>query len=182
MTPASPIGCLRTTRRIAQRRGVTLVETVGLVLVIGLLLGLSASVLNQAFRVHRDSLYSFRQLQQMQIWAERFRSDVHAAAAVDVQAEQITLTRPGGTQVSYQLKNTGLVRQATDGEQLLASNDWSALGVSRAQWSVDRDKRYPLVRCQLTFVSSAKSPFECVARVRAIAAEPITPEEPGDAE
>lgn len=153
--------------RIDRKRtgGFALVETVGLITVIGMLLSLSAVVMNQAYKAHQEALMHVRHTQQVQVLAARFRADAEAAVDVTV-TEELLLTMLGGRQIRYRTSEDRVHRVTSDGEAEIGREVWQLPARVDAKWTLDESGRIPLIVWDLHFGTDQRGvdPVRWVAR------------------
>ena len=149
-----------------RRAGFALVEMVSLIVVVGMLLSLSAVVLNQAYRVHANTLSYLQYMQQLNFWVDRFRADAHEATGVATD-DGLTFFGAEQSTIRYVLEDGVLVRRMWAGEQVLSEERWRAPQVATAGWHVEVSGRFSLVNLRLEFRPSPAQwePIEWVARV-----------------
>ncbi len=153
-------------RALKKRTGFTLLETVAVVTVVGMLLSLSSVLLHRAFEVHRGALISFRQLEQFNAWCERLRVD--ASQAVEANSDNnLTLTRDGGDVVRYSVEQQRLVRLVQRDGQALSQETWDAWPLAQVNWQIDHSGRLPLLIGRLEFATTepSRASIEWVARL-----------------
>jgi hypothetical protein len=167
--------------RPVRRGGIALIEMVSLITVIGVLLSLSAIVLNQAYRVHANGLVQLRQMQQLNLWADRFRNDAHQSTEV-VISDGILFDRENQSDVRYTLEDASIVRRTQSGEQTLSVERWDLPPVTTAEWDVETSGRLPLVSLRLAFAPSQvqMEPLNWVARVGSERTQLLPPLKAGD--
>ena len=146
---------LKMKRPIAHRAGFALVEMVTLIVVVSMLLSLSAIVLNQAYRVHANTLSTLQNVQQLNFWFDRFRADAHGATGVATE-DGLTFQVEQST-IGYVLEDARLVRRMRSGEQVLSEERWHIPPVARAGWQVESSGRFPLVSLRLEFVQRRRN-------------------------
>lgn len=142
------------TAHARSRGGFTLIEMVSVIPLIGLLLMLSAGVLQRTYEVHQTALDRFRELEQLRFWSDRLREDVHQASSAEASAE-LQLTYSDGSQVAYRMDGRSLVRSRQGAalrpaeSPMLTEQRWNVDEIDSVEWDVDRSGRLPLVRCQI---------------------------------
>lgn len=145
---------------LARRRGFTLIETTGVVILTGMLMSLCLATLHQAYSVHQRSLQTFREIEQLSRWGERFRRDTHQAVKVQADVDA-TFQRGDGALVSYTFASGTWVRQVELEGKLVARELWTGPALASVDWSVATGEQLPLVTCQLTF-GAAQTNWETV--------------------
>lgn len=135
---------------LARRRGFTLIETTGVVILTGMLMSLCLATLHQAYSVHQRSLRAFREIEQLSRWGERFRHDTHQAVQVHADVDA-SFQRADGALVSYAFENGTWSRQVELAGKLVARELWTGPALASVDWSVATGEQLPLVTCQLTF-------------------------------
>lgn len=168
----------------ARRRGFGLLDTVGVILVAGMLMSFSVMVLNRAFVVHNTALGYFQQTQRLQVASGRFRKDAHAAIQCRA-GNELHLTLQEDREVTYAAEGKTLVRLVhVDGRET-ARDSWELPSEAEVVWTVDRSRQVPLVICRLTFLDHALADqlVEWLARTelpRQSVEGPTSPPEAGD--
>lgn len=152
--------------RVGRRPGFTLIECVGVISLVGMLLSLSSVLLHRAFEVHRGALQSFRQLEQVNYWSERWRSDASQAVEANIDTD-LSLTRDSGEIVRYSLQEQQLVRSVLREQRLLSQEMCTGWPVVQTTWQVDSSGQLPLLVGQLQFANTdpPRAPLEWVARL-----------------
>ena len=125
--------------RRPDRRGMSLIEVVQMLTIVGLLTSLSMTVLATSFRVHRSVLQRYRELESVERFARIWRQDLQAATAVRLtptgvdgstkaRGQRLELVRAVGDQSSvqivYTVENGSIVRTKTEVEETLPEQRW----------------------------------------------------------
>lgn len=133
-----------------RRGGFTLVEMVGVMSVIGMLLTLSALLLNKAFDAHSASLTHLQRMRSLELFVERWRDDVRSATQVTPGSE-LRITKAGNLEVIYSINNQSMVRTRRQDGQDIGHDHWQLPSQFTATWQVDDQARNPLLVGKLAF-------------------------------
>ncbi len=171
--------------RSAARSGSSLIETLAVIVLIATLLSTSSLIFHQALDTHRSSLVVFRELEQLNVWYDRYRSDCQLSVAAELETniaedvekdvagvvksevnQGLLLQRADGTAVRYQLFEHRLIRQVERDGQVTSREAWQAWPVEDAQWTIESTGQLQLISCLLQFSASANShaPIEWLSR------------------
>ncbi len=151
---------------MVRRSGFTLIECMGVVAMIGVLLSLCAGTLNRAYQVHRGTLQTFRELEQLNFWCDRFRADTLQAIEVKLGSDA-QLVRETGETVRYAVTEGRLARIVERDTQVIAREAWHGPQLSQVDWSMQTNGRVPLIACELHFEGGAKTlgPIKWLSRL-----------------
>ena len=101
----------------AVRRGFSLIEMLVIIMMLGIVLTFSATILHGGFRIERASAAAFRRIQHQHVLADQFRADVAEAAATpeswedfDAGPECLILRMDQEHHVMYEWRNQRLNR------------------------------------------------------------------------
>lgn len=141
------------------RHGMGLLDAVAMMSIVGLLLSLSAVVLNRAFAAHSLALKHFHQIQNLQQAGDRLLGDVHAADSAQIDPK-LVLFYPQGRKVVYEAQESQLIRETWIDGQTVGRELWELPYACDASWSIDAEGAVRLLHCELDF-----SPIE-VASIR----------------
>ena len=133
-----------------RRSGFSLMDALAMMLLIGLLMSLSAVVLNRALVAHSHTLSSFYQMQNLQSAADSFLADSHSAVGIEI-SESLKLKLSRGRHIDYSVKSGLLIRTRSHDGTVEGIEQWSLPEGAHATWSVQYRGHIPLVSCQLRF-------------------------------
>jgi type II secretory pathway pseudopilin PulG len=116
----------RSGRATLRRRGVSLIEMVTVMGLVGALLTLTATTLHRVLRTEAVARAANARLAAVQRSASMFRADIHAAASVTVadDGRRLTLQWPDQSQVEYVVEPQSLRRTKTVGDGTLHREDF----------------------------------------------------------
>ncbi len=171
---AHPKVCSRHNQRSADRtrHGFSLIELLSVIALVGTLLSLCAATLNRAYEVHHTALSTFRELEQLNFWYERFLTDAQLAVICEVESNA-RFMRENGDAVLYKVDQRRLVRVVERDAQTLSQEVLYSPPLADVQWSNDTRGRLPLVSCELRFDETQTSLDPIVWMARASARETI---------
>ncbi|MEM8734500.1 MAG: hypothetical protein AAGG44_09780 [Planctomycetota bacterium] len=141
----------RANARTSARAGFGLTHTVLLMVVLGLLMGLAATVLGQSYVTYRQTLNHFQSFQTLQLAQSQFRSDAHEATSVDLEDQLLVLVASNSKRIEYESEEGKLVRRVFQGEEQLGEQAWQFPAPASATWNVDRSGRVDLAQVRFEF-------------------------------
>ncbi len=112
-------------RRYRIRRGYSLIEMVGLLVVLGSMMSLAGICLHRVTIMQKLALGAIRQTKMLDDLKARWRSD--AAATIDVQAtdQRAVLAQTDGGRVEYLIEPNQIVRRQFDPDaKLIVEGNW----------------------------------------------------------
>ena len=133
-----------------RRGGFTLVEAVGVIGATGLLLTLSALLLNKTFDAHRASLLHLQRMRSLQLFVERWRDDVQSATNV-IPGTELQISKADNLEIVYSIINQSIVRTRRQDGQDIGHDHWQLPSRCTAAWQVDDQGRIPLLVGKLEF-------------------------------
>lgn len=143
-----------------RRGGFSLVEVVGVVFGVGLLLSLSAVVMNQALWTQTRAVVHLNSMQNLNMAAEKFRQDVNLSSRRSLDGI-IELELLDGSICRYAIQDGALVREMQvaggDDESQFSRQQWTLPAGATMTWSEDSSGLLPLVACRLEFDNSAEA-------------------------
>ncbi len=178
--------------RSAPRTGSSLIEALAVVSLIAVVLSTSSLIFHQALDAHRSSLVAFRELEQLNVWYDRFRSDSQqslvaelettvaeagegdiAAAAQAGAGNSLLLQRADGTSVRYRLREQRLTRQVERDGRVTSQEAWQTWLLEDVQWNIEPSGQLELISCLLHFPAgtTTKAPIEWLARGPVVTAQ-----------
>ena len=149
-----------------RRSGFSLIEAVGVILAIGMLLTLSALLLNKTFEAHRLSLVHLQRMRSLELFVERWRDDVQTSTSVTPGVE-LRIAKADNTEVVYSTINQSVVRTRRQDGQDLGQDHWQLPSKFNVTWQVEDQGRMPLLVGKLEF-SGDPVAFEPIALVSRI--------------
>ncbi len=133
-----------------KRAGFTLIEMVGVTIVVGMLLILSASLVHQTFAAHRDSLGHLRRMHLLERFIERWRTDVHAANEVKLEDDSLIVVRDD-SELVYAVDGQMVTRTLRRAAQDIGRDQWQLPSACSVSWSLDDSGAVQLLRGRLEF-------------------------------
>ncbi len=143
----------------------TLAETVGVIGAVSTLLTLSAILLHKTFAVHRDSLIHLQKMRNLELFVDRWRSDVHSSTRV-TPGENLQLTIAENIEVIYSVNNHSIVRTRRQNGESIGHDQWQLPSQVKLQWEVDERGSVPLLIGNFEFVGEQTfEPISLVSRI-----------------
>ncbi|MEZ6133336.1 MAG: hypothetical protein R3C53_00360 [Pirellulaceae bacterium] len=131
-----------------RRSAFSLVETVGLIGVIGTILALSAGMLNHAYAAHRQALTHLRDMEELQRLSQRLRTDTEDAHVL-IGDFGLSIVGEGSPDISYdQLENSIVRRISGDGS---ARERWILPAGARLTLRFEESTRRGLLAVKIVF-------------------------------
>ena len=148
--------------RVRRRTAFALVEMVGVVALTGMLLSLSAVVLHRAFAAHQKSLSHFRESEQLQRLADRFRRDVQAAQQLKIQTDPASMQTSlrinhEQQQITYSLLAEGMQRTVSVAGVDVGFDRWPVPAGASFECSLDSSGAKALVTGRVAWSPGADS-------------------------
>lgn len=131
-----------------------LTDTVGMLVLVGLLLSLSAVILHRVLLSHGNAMEYLAMTQNLQAAHDRWTEDALTSRKCEI-GDDLKMTCTDGRQISYALESGQLVRSTSelnrpDGSfQIVGQEHWQLPEGCQLVWSIDRKQRVPLVVCNL---------------------------------
>ncbi|MFN3192408.1 MAG: hypothetical protein ACE361_17990 [Aureliella sp.] len=133
------------------RAGFGLTHTVMLMVILGILMGLAATLLGQSYVTYRQTLNHFQRFQVLQLAHSQFRGDAHRALDVELTDQTLIMTLANSDRVEYATDKGDLVRRSfRDGKQL-GEQRWALPAPASATWKLDRSGTIGLVDVLIQF-------------------------------
>ena len=140
-----------------KRRGMSLIEMLVLVTIMGVILSGSAILLTTLFRAQRSIWADIQQQSARARLCGQLRADAHAAASAKCDDEKsCELLLAGGSTVHYRIAQTAIHRELHAGDAV-AHRETFPLAQSSAVFSMDKSLELPLVQLRLEPVAEPKS-------------------------
>lgn len=133
-----------------RRNGFTLVEAVGVIGIIGILLTLSAFLLNKTFAAHRAALTHVQRMRSLGQFVDRWRDDLQTATQVTLGPE-LRITQVKNREIVYSVINQSVVRTRRREGQDIGHDHWQLPSRCTATWKMEDQGRVPLLIGQLEF-------------------------------
>ncbi len=153
------------------RSGMTLIEVVGMLTLIGTLLSTSTIVINRSFNAHRSALAHLRKMHSMEQLVQRWRNDIHACQHVSID-DQLELTTSDHRRILYAAKDNLVTRIQFTGDTAIGQETWELPNRCQLTWQLKDSGEQQLLIGELSFdnTSVAKNsislePLALVARV-----------------
>ena len=143
------------------RAGYTILDTVGMLVLIGMLFSLSSSVLHLVYQVHRDSLRYVQITRNLQTAATRFRTDARDAVRAEVLSSEVLSAEeegraigvrfelPEGYAVEYRGPANRLERETRWQGAVVGTEQWQLPGAVQLVVSIDREERIPRIEMEV---------------------------------
>lgn len=147
------------------KRGYSLIELLSVMAFMGTLLSLAATTLHRAYQVHHTALKTFRELEQLNFWHERFLTDAHQAVSINIESDTV-FSRADGQTVRYQLDQKQLLRIVEREPKTLSKETLCSPPLTQINWSSVVREQLPLVTCELRFEQSQTALDPIVWRAR----------------
>lgn len=146
------------------RRGITIIETVGVISAVGTLSLLSVMLLQQTFKTYENSLQHLQRIREFDQLVVRWREDVNRAQASDIK-DGLTLAVVGGEQIVYTTKGNQVLRtRRIDGKQV-GFESWNMPADVSLNWELDSSQPIQKVSGVLSFEGDSFQPIRMVARL-----------------
>lgn len=147
---------MRTMHQPGRRSGFALVQAVGLILVTGLVLSLTGTILGFAFQANQNSMQSLRQHMVLRALESRLRSDCHRAAQVGLSDSGALELQIAQQRVSYALADTLVVRSSSLVDDRLpdefsAKDEWLLPAKANMICQIQRSGTCPLITIEIDF-------------------------------
>ena len=153
-----------------RRGGFTLVEAVGVVGAIGIILTLSALLLNKTFDAHRASLLHLQRMRSLELFVDRWRDDVQSSTSVKPIADrsaELRLLKADNMEIVYSIINQSVVRIRRQDGQDIGHDHWQLPSKCSVTWQIEDQGQIPLLVGKLEF-SGEPMEFDSVALVSRI--------------
>lgn len=155
---------LHTHRRAKHRAGMSLIETAGMVVTIGLVLSLSATALSRVYETHHESIRHLRFIRTMQLMSNRIVQDCHRCTTASAD-DGLSLKMDDGRMIRYSLNDNLLSRTTTLTETPDAVEQWKIPVSMSATWSMDRSESVAMMTVEFSYVDEPElHPFRWSAR------------------
>ncbi len=153
------------------RSGMTLIEVVGMLTLIGTLLSTSTIVINRSFNAHRSALTHLRKMHSLEQFVQRWRYDIHACQHVSID-DQLELITSDHRRIQYAAKDYLVTRIQFDGDSAIGQETWELPNHCQLTWQLKDSGAQQLLIGELSFdnTSVAKNsialePLALIARV-----------------
>jgi hypothetical protein len=173
-----------------RRSAFTLIETIGMVAIVGTLLSTSALIINRSFNTHRAALEHLRKMRGIEQFVDRWRWDVQSCSKVTI-TNQLELTMNEELRLQYSATVNTITRtKFLHGEQV-GQEVWELPIECRLKWAVEHNDATHLLVGQLSFIRPADDavgiemePFIMVSRIGIgpAPAQSTSPPQPGQVE
>jgi hypothetical protein len=149
-----------------RRSGYSLVEAVGVIGAIGMLLTLSALLLNKTFDAHRGSLLHLQRMRSIELFADRWREDVQSSTGVTPGAE-LRIAKADNTEIVYSIIKQSVVRTRRQDGQDVGHDHWQLPSKFTVDWQIEDQGQIPLLVGKLEFSGDpvAFDPITLVSRI-----------------
>lgn len=184
-----------------QRTGFTLIDSVSMMIIIGLILSLAVTILKTSFGVQSEAAKYLIDSTKYETAHQRFLNDVHEAVGVAIEDEsqfsflEAEIERPPSPdrmnsnsarhvlvldfdeqQVVYRVMGNTMQRCVVSEQALAGREDWQFAEVASCSWQLI-EGRVSLVRCEVEFERNTHTPIFWQARCLSL---PIMPSEVSD--
>lgn len=134
-----------------QRRGAfTLVELVSVILAVGMLLVLSASLLHNTLAANRSALDHLRRIRSVEKFMGRLRVDAQRATEVIAEDNRL-IVRTKDSELVYEMKGRKMTRSRSSNGEVVGSDEWQLPSAGKVTWEVDRSGAIGLLRGKIEF-------------------------------
>ena len=130
-----------------RRAGISLIHTLGMIVVIGSLMTLSMSVVYQAYDSHHRAVEHINEWQRLNILRERFCEDAHRSVSAEI-GETLVLNQ-GAEEFTYEVAGDEVIRTHLSKGTEVGKRSWVLPGRVTSIWRIDDSGALPLLRWEM---------------------------------
>jgi hypothetical protein len=149
---------MRSTRRDAFRRAITLLEVLVVVALSSLVMGVVVSFAIALQQSDRNVRSFFVRIERLSELAEALRTDIRRAADASLASEKkLAITLASGGEIQYELGESGCQRVVTTDDKTPATREFFAVGACES-WTLEHGTpgRRPLVMVTMRYAETDK--------------------------